>query len=112
MRPRFPFQRIDCAIAEALIGREDVLVLDVRDAASFRAGSMGEAHNVSFASLSPIIDGAPRDMPILIYCYHGLASQEYAQIFSDFGFREVYSLDGGYEAWSMRSRPVSSGRTS
>jgi hypothetical protein len=33
----------------------------------------------------------------MIYCYHGNASQVYASMFSDFNFREVYSVDGGYE---------------
>ena len=49
-----------------------------------------------------MLSATPKDAPVLIYCYHGNASQEFAQIFSDFRFREVYSLDGGYEAWSKR----------
>ena len=36
---------------------------------------------------------------LLIYCYHGHTSQHLAEFFSDFGFKDVYSLEGGYEAW-------------
>ena len=58
--------------------------------------------HVSSHNLSALIGATARTRPILIYCYHGNASREYAQTFSDFGFSEVYSLDGGYEAWCTR----------
>ena len=84
--------------------RNDVLVLDVRDAKSFGKAHIDGALHVSTANLSTVIDGTAKNRPILIYCYHGNASREYARIFADFGFSEVYSLDGGYEAWSTRPR--------
>lgn len=61
------------------------------------------ARHLSVRNLSEVTSRTAKDTPILICCYHGHASREYAQIFSDFGFTEVYSLDGGYEAW--RGRP-------
>ncbi len=102
MRQRHPYRCIDVQQAEALVGRNDVLLLDVRDTESFRTGHIKGAHNISITDLSPVIGETPRNRPILIYCHHGYASREYAQIFSDFGFFEVYSLDGGHEAWSDR----------
>lgn len=99
MRHRTPFQRIDLAAARPVLARPDVLVLDVRDAASFAAAHLEGAVRASHANLSELIGTTPKQRPVLIYCYHGHASQEYAQTFSDFGFAEVYSLDGGYEAW-------------
>ncbi|QWG14684.1 ankyrin repeat domain-containing protein [Bradyrhizobium sediminis] len=107
MRLRPPFQRIDIQQAGALISRADLLVLDVRDAGSFDNSHIHGAQHVSSANLSGVLNATARIRPVLIYCYHGNASREYAQIFSDFGFSEVYSLDGGYEAW--RSRPPASG---
>lgn len=103
MRQRIPFRRIGLTEAEAVLQRPDVLVLDSRDAGSYAAGHMAGAMRISHANVSEIIGGTPKPRPILIYCYHGNASQEYAQTFSDFGFGEVYSLDGGYEAWRQRS---------
>jgi thiosulfate/3-mercaptopyruvate sulfurtransferase len=103
MSPRNPFRRIDVTEAAAVIRRGDALILDVRDAGSFQRGRIGGAQHASSANLTAIISGARRARPVLIYCYHGNASREFAQIFSDFGFAEVYSMDGGYEAW--RSAP-------
>ena len=100
MRPRIPFRRIDVTAAADLVRRDDVLTLDVRDAASFAKAHIAGAKHLSQANLPVFITAAQKTAPILIYCYRGHASQEYAQTFSDFGFAEVYSLDGGYEHWS------------
>jgi thiosulfate/3-mercaptopyruvate sulfurtransferase len=102
MRPRTPFQRIDVQHAENLLSRGDLLVLDARDFSSFEKSNVTGAQHVSSHNLSALLGATARTRPILIYCYHGNASREYAQIFSDFGFSEVYSLDGGYQAWCTR----------
>ncbi len=105
MKQRLPFQRIGVEEARILLASGDALVLDVRNPDAFLRARIGDARNVSLANLSAVIEGAPKTAPVLIYCYHGHSSQEYAQIFSDFGFSRVYSLDGGYEAWSKRPVP-------
>jgi len=99
MRARAPFQRIDVERAKALFARGDLAVLDVRNAGSFDQSHIDGAQHVTSANLSAVLGATAMTRTILIYCYHGNASREYAQIFSDFGFPEVYSLDGGYEAW-------------
>ncbi|MFG1400097.1 ankyrin repeat domain-containing protein [Roseixanthobacter pseudopolyaromaticivorans] len=102
MRQRVPFRRIGIAEAEVLLGG-DALILDTRDPSSFAEARIEGAVRVSFSNLGPTLAGTPKDRSILIYCYHGNASQEYAQAFSDFGFSQVHSLDGGYAAWRQRS---------
>ena len=42
-----------------------------------------------------------KEAPLLIYCYHGNASKTYAQMFADFHFTRVFSIDGGYPALEM-----------
>ncbi len=106
MKQRTPFQRINIHSAEALLSHHDPLVLDARDAGSFATSCIDGAQPISSANLGAVIGATAKTRPILIYCYHGNASREYAQTFSDFGFSEVYSLDGGYEAW--RTRPTAS----
>lgn len=110
MRSRTPYQCIDIASAEVLLARSDLLLLDARDAGSFEQSHIDGAQHLSSANLSAVLSDTARARPVLIYCYHGNASREYAQIFSDFAFSEVYSLDGGYEAWRARA-PASQGPT-
>ena len=102
MTARTPLQRIDVGRAEIVLSQSDPLVLDARDAGSFATSRIDGAQPVSSANLGTLIVATARTRPVLIYCYHGNASREYAQAFSDFGFAEVYSLDGGYEAWCAR----------
>lgn len=93
------FRRIDIHHARQIAADPAVLVVDVRDARAFAAGRIGSAIHVMSANVGRVIAQTPRRTPILVYCYHGHSSQTYAQTFADFGFREVYSMDGGYEAW-------------
>jgi len=103
MRARTPFRCVDIRSAEALLARSDLLLLDARDAGAFETSRIDGAQHLSSANLSAVLSDTVRVRPILIYCYHGNTSREYAQIFSDFAFSEVYSLDGGYEAWRTRA---------
>lgn len=99
MRQRIPFRCIGVEAAAALVAGGATLLLDVRDANAYAAGHVEGARHITFSGLSEVIGSTPKAQPVLIYCYHGHASREYAQTLSDFGFAEVYSLDGGYEAW-------------
>lgn len=109
MKPETPFRRVSAAEAAALLRSADVCVLDTRDAASFARERIEGAVPLGGANLETVIRGTPKEQPVLIYCHHGKASQVYARMFVDFGFREVYDLIGGFQAW--RARPSSAGTT-
>lgn len=104
MRRRAQFTCIGVDEAERIIARGEALTVDVRDPQSFRRAHIAGAQPVSMSNISNVMAETAKDRPILIYCYHGHASREYAQVFTDFGFSEVYSLDGGYEAWKTRPK--------
>jgi rhodanese-related sulfurtransferase len=99
------FKRIGIDAACTLLSHPDILILDVRDPASFQRAHIAAAVNVSPENVFPVLQSAPKNRPVLIYCYHGNSSQTYAQLFADYGFTEVYSLDGGYEEWHVRRGP-------
>ena len=104
MMNKAPFRRIQPFQAQDLLARPDVHVIDVRDRNAFEQGRIGTAQHAGMPEVERMVFSVPKDKPVLIYCYHGNASQTYAQMFADFGFREVYSLDGGYEAWQLAAR--------
>lgn len=99
-----PFQCIDPSEAEKLLRSRDALVLDTRDVETYRRGHIRGAQHVSISELAAVLRGTPKSTPLLIYCYRGFASREYAQVVVDLGFIHVYSLDGGYEAWLRKPR--------
>lgn len=105
---RESFQRIDVVAARELVNRPDILLLDCRTTIDFQRSGMVGAQHLCDANAGDYLMGQSKQTPVLIYCYHGIASQYRAQMFVDFGFTEVYSLDGGYEAWCaayQRSHP-------
>jgi rhodanese-related sulfurtransferase len=99
------YNRIGHPQADELLQRSGVVVLDVRDAESYLRGHIEGAQNISTRDLGDFIGSASKDAPVLVYCYHGNSSQEYAKILVQYGFSDVSSLDGGYEAWRSR-RPL------
>ncbi len=46
-----------------------------------------------------------RDTPLVFQCHHGIRSQRAAEYFRERGFRRLYNLTGGIEAWSMLVDP-------
>jgi SagB-type dehydrogenase family enzyme len=93
------FERVGVDFARELMKGGEALVLDMRDPASYESGHIEGAEHVTEANIFHFLSGTPKSKPVLIYCYHGNASQVYAQTFADFRFTKVYSLDGGYEGW-------------
>jgi monothiol glutaredoxin len=46
-----------------------------------------------------------RETPIVFQCHHGIRSQGAAEYFLQHGFRNLYNLQGGIDAWSQLVDP-------
>jgi monothiol glutaredoxin len=46
-----------------------------------------------------------RDTPLVFQCHHGIRSQRAAEYFRQQGFRRLYNLSGGIDAWSISVDP-------
>lgn len=79
------------------------LVLDARDPANHAQGHLAGALRLDGRNHEPLLMHEARDRAVFVYCYHGNASQTYAQMFVDFGFTTVADLAGGWEAWQRAS---------
>lgn len=49
--------------------------------------------------------GLDKDTPIAFHCHHGMRSRNAAERFLREGFRNVYNLEGGIDAWSTTVDP-------
>lgn len=97
------FQRINPAeaaehIRRSRAGLQTLALFDSRDEASYEKSHIKGADHLAERNFGQTIASLPKNVPVMIYCYHGNASQIYASMFADFRFNEVYSVDGGYEA--------------
>lgn len=76
-----------------------VRIVDIRDDAAFAAGHIKDSTHLTNGSLHSFMAEVEFDTPVIVCCYHGISSQQAAQFLIHQGFEEVYSLDGGFEAW-------------
>ena len=87
---------------EVLIDKGGVTLADVRDADAYRASRIENAIHVQHETIDEFLAIAEKSKPLIIYCYHGNSSQGAANYFDGLGFSEVYSVDGGFEAWRSK----------
>lgn len=96
------FKRISIEQAKILINTEEVTLLDIRDPASFAAGNIENAIHVTNENVQDVVTSTNKEKPLIIYCYHGNNSQGAADYFSSLGFKQCYSVDGGFEEWKFK----------
>jgi monothiol glutaredoxin len=51
------------------------------------------------------LEGLPKDTPLAFHCHHGGRSNNAAEHFLSQGFKQVYNLKGGIDAWSQEVDP-------
>ena len=93
------FSEVTAAEAQAIIANDNPVILDSRDAHSFREGHIDGAMLAHDGLTEQLIRKRQYDTPVLIYCYHGNSSKDLAEFFGGIGFKKVYSMAGGYTAW-------------
>jgi rhodanese-related sulfurtransferase len=79
--------------------QNELLVLDIRDELSFNQGHLAGAQPASEAVIGGLIHNKQYQLPILVYCYHGNSSRDMASFLGSLGFRNVFNLEGGWQAW-------------
>ncbi|NQV98543.1 MAG: thiosulfate sulfurtransferase GlpE [Rhodospirillales bacterium] len=93
------FKHISAEQTKQLINDGDVVILDIRDPASFAEGHIDGAKHIEEVDVDAFITGEDKAKPLVVCCYHGNSSQSAAQFFAEKGFTNVYSLDGGFGGW-------------
>lgn len=84
---------------DMLCERQNVAVLDARDAESYAQAHIPNAFHMTMDALQEFMINADKSKPTVVYCYHGVTSQSVAQLLIESGFDCVYSLVGGFECW-------------
>jgi rhodanese-related sulfurtransferase len=91
---------------------QGALVLDVREPASYQAGHIADARNVSVKNLAEQAESLKkyREKPVIAYCDTGMSGATAARELAKLGFAKVVNLHGGLEAWRKENLPVTSGK--
>ncbi|MGR3764430.1 MBL fold metallo-hydrolase [Rossellomorea sp. NS-SX7] len=96
---------------------EKAFILDVRKKGDFDdwkvEGKSIEVLNTPYTELmdgiDPIVDHLPKDEPIYVICSKGNSSKKAAEQIAGHGYDQVYSIEGGMQAWSEHLEPIKIG---
>ncbi|HVP67992.1 MAG TPA: rhodanese-like domain-containing protein [Anaeromyxobacteraceae bacterium] len=85
--------------AEALLSREDLDVVDVRDPRDWAAGHIPRARPLPLAEITADAKSAlPRDGVVFV-CAKGIRSLTAAKAAEAIGLQRLYSIEGGTLGW-------------
>ncbi len=93
------FERISVEQVAQKLESGPANLIDIRDETSFGLGHIHVARHLDNQGIGEFLAAADKTIPLIVYCYHGNSSQSAARFFAEQGFAEVFSMDGGFEAW-------------
>jgi rhodanese-related sulfurtransferase len=94
-------------LADRLAAGEPVYLLDVRRPWEHATASLPGSYLVplhELAARAGEIEPQP-GAPVVVYCHHGIRSLSAVALLERLGFRDVWSLAGGIDAWSLLIDP-------
>lgn len=94
--------------ARLMLEKKDAIILDVRTDAEIADGFIEGQTQLDFydASFKDKLGALDKNKPIMVYCKSAGRSTQVLGMMSEMGFREVYNLEGGFEAWKAAGKTV------
>ena len=94
-------------IAKA-ITTKNAQLLDVRTPEEWKAGKIASSNCINFndAAFKQQIEKLDKNKPVFIYCAVGGRSGSASSILAKKGFKKVYNLEGGINAWIASGFPT------
>jgi rhodanese-related sulfurtransferase len=76
-------------------------LIDVRTPREFSNGNISGSKNIDYNgdSFEKQMKKLDKNKPVLVYCAAGGRSENAAELLKEWGFKEVYDLEGGYNGW-------------
>jgi monothiol glutaredoxin len=84
-----------------LDAKSDLLLIDVRTDQERNTASI--AGSVALGEIDT--KSLPKDKKVVLYCHHGVRSQHAAELLLSQGFKSVFNVAGGIDAWSSEVDP-------
>ena len=95
-----PVRELAPGAARGMLANGALTLVDVRPADERAQASLPHPFRDFDAGIDAI-ESLPKDAPIAFLCHHGGRSAQAAAHFRGLGFREVYNITGGIDAWAQ-----------
>lgn len=89
------------ALAAMLEGDRELRLIDVRSAEERAIADLSARAELLDTDKRAELEALPKDTALVFFCHHGGRSAQAARHFVDLGFRKVFNVQGGIDAWSM-----------
>jgi len=91
-----------------LINTKGEQLIDVRTNQEFEKYRITGAKNIDFRSpdFQKEIAKLDKNKPVLVYCLSGVRSKSALDVFKKSGFKTVYNLNAGINAWSREGKSI------
>lgn len=87
---------------KSYLGKENVQVIDVRNATEYKKGHIEGAENLFVGTLPDHLEKIKKNKQIVIHCQSGLRASIAASILADKGFRNIKNYLGGMDEWKEK----------
>ena len=87
---------------ESIKSSDNCIVLDVRTKEEFDEGYIKNSINLNIYDSQSFLDGVnkfEKNYSIHVYCRSGARSFQACELMTQFGFKNVYNLEGGMIEW-------------
>ena len=97
---------VDAATVKALLGRDDVVILDVREQSEYDAEHIAGVKLIPLNSVPNRLSEIPKDKPVIVTCRSGNRSAQAVKYLRDQGYTNVHNMTGGLNVWKQAGYPV------
>ncbi len=86
-------------------GPGSAVFLDIRESDEVAVCRIGGARHIPMGNVPDAVEALPRDVPLVVFCHHGMRSLRVTGFLRERGFENAVSMQGGIEAWSLKIDP-------
>ena len=93
-------------LKQKMDGCEAFELIDVREPFEYEIARIDGAKLIPLGEIAERTDELQHELPIIVHCHSGARSAQAVQLLQQRGFRNVYNLEGGIDAWSDQIDPA------
>ena len=97
---------IDVHTAAALNGRDDVILIDVREQWEYDDGHIPGITHIPMGEIPNRLAEIPSDIPVVLTCRSGNRSSQVTAFLQENGYENVHNMQGGILAWQSAGYEV------
>ena len=93
--------QVDAATVDNVRGRDDVVLIDVREDSEYAEGHIPGAVLIPLGQIPDRLDEIPQDKTVIAVCRSGNRSGQATNFLRQQGFDNVHNMQGGMLAWDQ-----------